>query len=549
MHFDVSIKTNRKISVAFLILILIGFIFVLYTSAASKVISSNADKKGTYEILEPDSIETVEDEQSPTGYRTDYYLTLPSILNDNCTLVFHSSHSLIKVYDNDILIYTLEMDNSRKYTSLIGNNWNSIAIENYSAGDKIVISFYPVYSDVPLSESAVYFGSEYAIAKNILMNDLPILLIALIITVLGMVFIIYSLFNIKRTISDNSLFMLGIFSFMLGIWKTCDLDAFLMLFPHSNIVSQLCFYALMMLLVPFTYFLKSLYSTRDFFLWYIPIASGFISAIASFVLEFTGRMDFKQSISYTHDSYALLIVIAVIMTVYEIKTTGLSRTLKINLICMGLCLLGLSIDIGTYYMFTSARNMYFGILFFCIFIIYQGVHALTEAKTMIKKGESAELYRDMAYHDQLTNLYNRTAYEVEIHSDEFNPKNTVVSVFDLNNLKICNDTFGHEMGDFYIKSAAEAINKAYNISGKVFRMGGDEFTVLSYNTDSRKCMDCAQKARDILAEKAGKHPGVSMGLSCGIMAFDRNKDYDIKDTEKRADRLMYRDKLKIKDAQ
>lgn len=52
---------------------------------------------------------------------------------------------------------------------------------------------------------------------------------------------------------------------------------------------------------------------------------------------------------------------------------------------------------------------------------------------------------------------------------------TVIFMFDLNDLKKCNDTFGHDYGDRYIKMAAESLKKIFAGEGRCYRIGGDEF--------------------------------------------------------------------------
>ena len=51
-------------------------------------------------------------------------------------------------------------------------------------------------------------------------------------------------------------------------------------------------------------------------------------------------------------------------------------------------------------------------------------------------------------------------------------------VFDLDNFKYINDTYGHQAGDQCLKVIAECLKKAYSRYGNCYRIGGDEFCVL-----------------------------------------------------------------------
>ncbi len=92
-----------------------------------------------------------------------------------------------------------------------------------------------------------------------------------------------------------------------------------------------------------------------------------------------------------------------------------------------------------------------------------------------------------ATHDAMTEVYNKRFYEERI--PDFCPANCpaiCVIYFDVNNLKLINDTEGHERGDFVIKAAAKYIMSVIRDSkGLCFRMGGDEFlAVLTKGTYS-----------------------------------------------------------------
>ena len=59
-------------------------------------------------------------------------------------------------------------------------------------------------------------------------------------------------------------------------------------------------------------------------------------------------------------------------------------------------------------------------------------------------------------------------------------------VFDLDNFKYINDTYGHQAGDQCLKVIAECLKKAYSRYGNCYRIGGDEFVFLSTVSDSEK---------------------------------------------------------------
>lgn len=153
----------------------------------------------------------------------------------------------------------------------------------------------------------------------------------------------------------------------------------------------------------------------------------------------------------------------------------------------------------------------------------------------------------MAYHDQLTGLYNRTAYAKYINHKDFKPDGHIVVMFDLNNLKKCNDSLGHEQGDNYIMESARIIEKAFGAFGNCYRMGGDEFCVLLHNVSIAKCADCVDTLTELLDAYNNANPDrFPLNIALGYELYDPDEDYDIGDTLRRADKMMYSEKFEMK---
>lgn len=106
-------------------------------------------------------------------------------------------------------------------------------------------------------------------------------------------------------------------------------------------------------------------------------------------------------------------------------------------------------------------------------------------KIVIEK-KKIEYERD---YDITTGLLNRRAYYNKIDEMFANPRALKVSAFimwDLDNLKYVNDTYGHDFGDDYIKTAANVFKTFRDCGGIVARMSGDEFNVFLSGFDSKE---------------------------------------------------------------
>ena len=91
--------------------------------------------------------------------------------------------------------------------------------------------------------------------------------------------------------------------------------------------------------------------------------------------------------------------------------------------------------------------------------------------------------REVAEEDVLTGLPNRYSYNSYLNNPSLDERSVCIFIFDINNLKYVNDTFGHDKGDALIKSASECIKQCFLIEDKknCYRIGGDEFVAVLEN--------------------------------------------------------------------
>ena len=154
-----------------------------------------------------------------------------------------------------------------------------------------------------------------------------------------------------------------------------------------------------------------------------------------------------------------------------------------------------------------------------------------------------EQLRYLSLHDQLTGLYNRTFFEAEmdrLDSSREYPLSIIST--DLDGLKLINDTMGHEAGDQLLRAAGDLLYRSLRSSDILARIGGDEFAAILPNTDHETSEKIAKRIRDNIAEHNKEHPDMPMSLSLGL-ATAENRETPIQATFKKADDLMYRDKL------
>ena len=98
-----------------------------------------------------------------------------------------------------------------------------------------------------------------------------------------------------------------------------------------------------------------------------------------------------------------------------------------------------------------------------------------QAEAEEKLQETTESYRAKLYQDVLTGTYNRRYYE-DIASRMVGPAG--IALIDVDDFKICNDTYGHYAGDVALETAANAIRSCIRNADLLIRYGGDEFLLV-----------------------------------------------------------------------
>jgi len=160
---------------------------------------------------------------------------------------------------------------------------------------------------------------------------------------------------------------------------------------------------------------------------------------------------------------------------------------------------------------------------------------ITETHNYIKKIE------EISYHDHITGLHNRRYFDQA--SKELNqPENYPISVIfaDLNGLKMVNDSFGHEYGDYMLKRFAEILADSGKKGELISRVGGDEFAIILRRTERGETDRYIRE----LKEKCAKETinGIELSVSFGYHMIEES-GMAIQKAVKLAEDEMYQNKL------
>ncbi|WP_019626270.1 bifunctional diguanylate cyclase/phosphodiesterase [Thioalkalivibrio sp. ALJT] len=170
----------------------------------------------------------------------------------------------------------------------------------------------------------------------------------------------------------------------------------------------------------------------------------------------------------------------------------------------------------------------------------QDVHSNLEAR-------NREFWR-MAHHDALTGVHNRRAFEEQWETLPNLAARQGVPVcfvlFDINQFKAINDSYGHQVGDAVLQTVARSIDEVLRDGEHLFRLGGDEFATILMDCDEagalRLAERCQEKIRDTDFTTCGVHEPVKVSIGLAVThGTDREA---LRSLQWQADVAMYKAK-------
>ncbi|MBO5371255.1 MAG: GGDEF domain-containing protein [Lachnospiraceae bacterium] len=187
--------------------------------------------------------------------------------------------------------------------------------------------------------------------------------------------------------------------------------------------------------------------------------------------------------------------------------------------------------------------------------LYKILNTLTSAMENLHKKEKLEymnhVLAELNIKDFMTGMYNRFGYQ-KLAQRLFDEKkvlkeNLQILFFDMDRLKNLNDNYGHEYGDFAIKTIAAAILKNCPPNAVPVRTGGDEFLVVQEMLSQQQLEEMLENIREEIRIKSEKiYFPFPLTVSIGCVVTDMSTKKQLDDYIREADEVMYEEKIKKK---
>lgn len=456
-------------------------------------------------------------------------------------LAFYDRYAQIKIYVDDELKAGKE-EAAVPFKMSPGSYWHFIRLPKDYEGMSLRIeriSYSQKYAgDIP----EIYIGTKSAFLYMVMKRETLPLLTGTSSALFGIVVMVISIL-LKELLARRRMFRLGLLIVVISVWQLLETPITQLLMGNiylADYVSYSCFFGLPILALSYLLTYPSIERSR---LMRIAFPLAVVIYTAAQVLQVTGILMYIEMLPLGHAQFALIAIGLLACFLRYIKSGEKSRDETALYQASWALVVLVIIDLLRYYISPNGiMELYskYGIAVFIVCMGYVGVNQIGELKI---KEEHNKLLNQLAYQDGTTGLFNRYSFELKKEEIQLGEKSgdIVILIADMNNLKTINDCYGHAKGDEAIMQMAKLLKKYFGKENECYRLGGDEFCVISHWEDSR--IDQAIEHLIKEAEEFAKEKNYPFSVACG---YERTKPADIEECFKRADAKMYAIKKRMK---
>lgn len=442
---------------------------------------------------------------------------------------------------------SLGTDDRYIFGNNFGSYWYMLRLPEAAKGKLLKITLSSPYEKEQYYMEHIYIGNQTALLFMLFEQYGIGLFLAVLLTIIGLLITVAAFLFRKKMIKEDMQQMryLGWFSILLGMWLFVQ-SRMAQFFVGNNFALLLIYYMGMMLFpIPLLYFMAHIQNNhlRRPLIW-LAYLFALNFAVCS-VLQFADVRDYSLTVYST----GILMIIALILMLINAIVELHYRNREFISMAVGIYFLAFFAAIelwGVVYHQNHWIGDYvrYGMVCLLMTLLYKAARNMVNA---VEAARTAAYYEQLAIIDLMANCYSRTAYNQDVEKlSKESMEGVCVLLFDVNNLKNINDTYGHLAGDKAIKTCALCIRKVFERVGKVYRIGGDEFTVIISQCDKNMLLQRLAVFQRLAGEQ-NKRLEFTFQVAWGYAIYEPVKDNRIEDLIHRADASMYEHKQRMKE--
>ncbi len=292
-----------------------------------------------------------------------------------------------------------------------------------------------------------------------------------VVSTMVLAFLLSYCVRTQRTSRDNSFIRICMFAFLHAL---LDIVSFIIA-NDGRVIQFICDFVQKMLYISAVMCINEIFTYVHGIAYFkksrknVRIASYIIVGVTMLVVLFF-KVEYKKISGMVYTRGVPLIISFAVVTFYEISTIML-LIIRFREVGENFCKIMIPVEITL-----------IGVTIAQIFIpelrATAGIAAIVTVGMFLALENPVDAYRQQAFVDMYTGVYNKNCYKEDQKRLKNEKKKIGVIIFDLNNLKVVNDKFGHLSGDDFISAGAQIIKNCMKDAWRIYRIGGDEFCAI-----------------------------------------------------------------------
>ena len=488
-----------------------------------------------------------------------FYHDADSSIQIGDTLCFRALSTDITVCIGNKKVLSTEYDKYLLSCKSPGGLWFFYNFTKDDLNQPIKLKIKTIYDDNSCYIDSMYIGSKSNYIISYINNNLLSFILNILTIFSGLAFILLDIYiNYIQRLKKHTLFHIGLFAILVSIWTLIATHIFDFI-PTARQTSQFISITLLYLIpISVMMFIRDYFKLNNNKIIPLNIAFNLFIYFIAWILHLFGYKDFHETLFLSHLTIFITCTIAACLFIYNkmnnkslINKPTHKNFLSITNVIFIVIILCFLADIVIFYSDLNTNTGMFTQFASLLIILYLGILSFQNIYNLDKQITHNKFVQELAYSDGLTGLGNRTAFTEkisELENNIANYKTLGIVTFDINNLKLTNDTYGHSIGDDLIISASTLIKNTFSESCYSYRIGGDEFVVIIDSPDAEKLYKEYSMQFNVNIQNFNnfynKPYKLSIAYACAF--YKKHQNITLHEIINMSDKEMYNHKIKIK---
>lgn len=519
----------RICHIMYLLCVFLCLLVIIYAGIIEPEEESYVVVEESYESLPVTDCTQIKAASTPMGF-SEYCWELSSPAEKSTFFILYTAQHYADVYIDGKQVLDTDKNKSERIYHGSGGKWVYIPINLQEEKTQLRVVVKPIYRNAINRQVEFFLGDPISLFRNVRAADTVNISISVVGIFFGLGLLSFwfgALFLRKRNL--NYMRYLGVLLLLLSICRLSGMRSSSIILPFSSIVFGYIFnFSLIMAWMTFDRFIDSRYDDYSNKWFYVLRICNLAIAFFVLILHLSGVLGMRSMMLVVHIGILVDLAVVGVVAYCQMKRNPKRHT-RVDFAWGMTLTLGVIVDLACLYVQGAPRSIFFTFFVFLFYVVYIFVGYLCNLQKSV-------------YLDVLTRLLNRRGWEQKAAQIDMDKTDYGLILFDMDNLKITNDSIGHHAGDRLLIEFSRLLKRVMPEEWDIFRIGGDEFLVVVPENDCVKIPSIIEKLELYVGANNRNVKKIHMSYSLGIAVSKDYPDKDLTGVLAVADNMMYLNK-------